>query len=70
MANNPMSAEQARHYIAYFAKHVVPGTTWVGYADKRKVEFANMTDEEAIQVARGLIDIEAEAANKRNKKDN
>lgn len=61
---NTLSPEQARDYIATFAKHTMPGAEYVDFPSGR-IHFSNMTDEQAIKVARGLMDIEAQAANKR-----
>lgn len=55
------SPEQARHYITTFAKHTVPGAQYVDFPSER-IHFNNMTDEQAVKVAIGLMDIEAEAA--------
>lgn len=57
---NTVTPEQARHYIATFAKHIVPGAEYVTFASGT-IHFNKMTDEEAIKVAHGLMEIEAES---------
>lgn len=52
---------QARHYIETFAKHTLPGTEYVEFASER-IYFNDMTDEQAIKVARGLMEIEEQAS--------
>ena len=58
--NNAPTPAQARHYITNFAKHVIPGTQYVDFASGR-IHLNNMTDAEAIKVAIGLMEIEAQA---------
>jgi hypothetical protein len=60
MSDSPTPA-QARHYIANFAKHTIPGTQYVDFPSGR-IFLNNMTDEEAVKVAVGLMEIEARAA--------
>lgn len=61
-----MNATEARTYIKHFVEHVSPrkGMDMVRFADGTEVQFSNMTDDEAIRVAGGLKEIEAEAAQK------
>jgi hypothetical protein len=59
MSDEPTPA-QARHYIANFAKHTMPGTQYVDFASGR-IFLSNMTDNEAVRVAIGLMEIEAQA---------
>lgn len=57
---NSITPKQARHYITTFAKHIIPGTEYVEFPSG-KIYFNNMTDEEAIKVAIGLMELETEA---------
>jgi len=59
--------EAARHYIENFAKYTIPGATYVEFPSG-PIHFDNMTDEQAVKVAIGLMDIEAEAARRREAK--
>jgi hypothetical protein len=59
MSDTP-TPSQARHYIANFAKHVVPGTEYVDFPSGR-IYLNQMTDEQAVKVAIGLMEIEAQA---------
>ena len=61
---NPMTPEQAWRYIETFSKHTMPGTDRVTFADGTEIIFATMTDADAIRVAKGLLDMEAEAASR------
>lgn len=62
-----LTPEAARRYIETFAKYALPGTTYVEFPSG-PIHFDNMTDEQAIKVAVGLMDIEAEAAKRRKTK--
>lgn len=55
-----ITPEQARHYINNFSKHVLRGTEYVEFPSGR-INFSNMTDEQAIKVANGLMELETEA---------
>ena len=57
--------EQARQYIKIFSDHVMPGTTFVEFGNGDKIEFESMSDDQAVRVARGLMEIELEAASRR-----
>lgn len=59
---NDITPEQARHYIDTFSKHVVPGCRYVEFGDGTTIHFDNMTDNEAIRVAKGIMDMEEEAS--------
>lgn len=56
-----ITAEQARHYIDTFSKHVLKGMNYVDFPSGR-VYLNDMTDEQAIKVAYGLMDIEEQAS--------
>jgi hypothetical protein len=56
----PLTPAQARHYISNFAKHIVPGTEYVDFPSGR-IHLNNMTDDQAVKVAIGLMEIEAQA---------
>lgn len=67
MANEIMSAEEAREYIAYFNKHVATAQiTFVDTKNGKRIVLSDMSDEETIFVANGLKDIEIQAAKKYN----
>lgn len=57
--DNPTPA-LARHYIKNFSEHTLPGTEYADFPSGR-IYFNNMTDEQAVKVAVGLMEIEAEA---------
>jgi hypothetical protein len=57
---NDVTPAQARHYVANFAKHTMPGTEYVDFPSGR-IHLNKMTDEEAVKVAIGLMHIEAQA---------
>lgn len=57
----PSPVDEARRYIAIFAKHTLPGTTWVDTATRR-IDLDQMTDEDALFVAREFKRMEIEAA--------
>lgn len=56
-----MNASEAREYIKTFIEHTMPGSTHVELKDG-VVYFDNMTDDQAVQIASGLIQIEKIAA--------
>ena len=51
---------QAREYVKTFCEHTLPGTEYADFPSGR-IYFDNMTDEQAVKVAVGLMEIEAEA---------
>jgi hypothetical protein len=56
----PPTPEQARHYIATFREHTLPGADYADFPSGR-IHFDNMTDDQAVKVAQALMEIEAEA---------
>jgi len=55
-------SKKARHYIETFRTHVMPGTEYVDFPSGR-IHLNAMTDDEAIKVANGLMEMEHEASN-------
>lgn len=55
-----ITPKQARYYIDNFKNFIIPGTEFVDFPSGR-IEFDDMTDDEAIKVAEGLMELEAEA---------
>lgn len=60
-----MKVAEAREYINYFLKNVFPENALYVEFPSGRIYFDNMTDEQAIKVAIGLLEIEA-SANKDN----
>lgn len=58
--NQPTPA-QARHYIDKFKKHIMPGMEFVDFPSGR-IHLDNMTDDQAVKVAVGLMELESKAA--------
>jgi hypothetical protein len=56
-----ITAEQARQYIKEFQQYTFHGVEYVDFASGR-IYLNNMTDEQAIKVCYGLMDIEEQAA--------
>lgn len=69
MNTNMITPEQARHYIGTFAKHVIPGAEYVDFPSGR-INFSTMTDEQAIKVAIGLMELEEAASGEKNGRHN
>lgn len=57
---NSITPAQARHYVMTFVQYVIPGTEYADFPSGR-IHFDNMTDDEAVKVAVGLMEIETEA---------
>jgi hypothetical protein len=57
-------ATSARRYIETFRRHTLPGTKWVDTGERRIV-LDNMTDADAVFVAREFQRMEMEAATRR-----
>lgn len=57
----PSPVDEARRYIATFAKRTLPGTAWVETATRR-IDLDQMTDEDALFVAGEFKRMEIEAA--------
>jgi hypothetical protein len=57
---DPLTPEKARHYIGTFREHTLPGADYADFPSGR-IHFDDMTDDQAVKVARALMDIEAEA---------
>lgn len=55
------TAEKARYYIKIFSEHVLKGAEYVEFADGEVIHFNNMTDDQAIKIANGLMELEAKA---------
>ena len=60
-AEHDAKVAQARAYIETFARYTLPGTEYVE-TDTRRIEFKNMTDEDALFVASEFARMEAKAA--------
>jgi hypothetical protein len=58
--NDPTTPEQARAYIALFRKYTLPGVTYVD-TGTRKIQLDQMSDDDAVFVAREFQRMEAEA---------
>lgn len=52
---------EAREYIAIFREHTLPGAQWVD-TNERRIQLDNMSDADALFVAREFQRMEAEAA--------
>jgi hypothetical protein len=63
-----MTPDEARAYIAVFRKHTVPGTDYVHTSSGRDIRLDDMTDEDALFVAKGFQFMEAEAAKRNNRR--
>jgi hypothetical protein len=59
-AMDEMTPDKARCYIGNFTKYIIPGTEYVDFPSSR-IYINNMTDDEAVKVAHGLMEIEARA---------
>lgn len=58
----------ARAYIALFRKHTVPGTSFVDTSAGRRIELDDMTDDEALFVAKEFQRMEVAAAQRRRRR--
>lgn len=61
-------AEDARTYVLYFRTEVLPGAKFVDTQCGRRIYFSEMTDEDAIDVAHMLYDLENQAEIRKAKK--
>jgi hypothetical protein len=59
-----MTPDEARVYVAMFRTHIIPGTAFVHTNKNREICLDDMTDDEALFVAKGFKEMEVEAARK------
>jgi hypothetical protein len=66
---NPTEVENARAYIRYFRTYVLPGCDHITTNDKRQIWLDDISDEDALFVAREFGIMEAKAAGRRRMRD-